>query len=61
MLEAKIEESVKADSRRESNSGHLAPLGVDRKILSIRREPMLSAFSRSQCLELLPLVGIRKI
>ena len=94
--EAKIEESEKAGSRRESNPGHLlldlpvlchwattagqpptltilymhctggteclshtpashsvcavrTPLGVDRKILSVRKEPMLSGFSHSKC------------
>ena len=34
------------------------PLGGYWKILSIRREPMLSGFSQSKCLELLLLVGI---
>ena len=105
--EAQIEESEKADSRRELNPGALAahlacaasalqpnnhqppqslmctaqvvlkclsctpgshsacavrtPLGVNQKILSIRREPMLSGFSQSKCLELLPHDGIKRI
>ena len=33
------------------------PLGVDQKILSMKREPILSDFSQSKCLELLPHVA----
>ena len=36
------------------------PLWVDRKILSIKREPILSDFSQSKCLELFPHIGIKR-
>ena len=64
VFEAKIEESEKAGSRRESNPGHLACAASALSLSynnwtttsrhnGIRREPILSGFSQSKCLQIL--------